>query len=149
MKVKLLLFVIMACSIIWPEFQVRELNYQNQQEVEQVSDLFKDEDIFKMTGGWTKEKISKLLFNYTSEDKDRYGNFFVCCNDSQGVCATLACTFDAKNKSAEIKILGVHKDYRGHGIASQLIQYTQDRCIEQSLLDIGVGVFPQNNAAIQ
>ena len=141
------LFVVLLTSLLYGQLQIRELCYTNSVEVESLSDLFLDEQISKMTGGYTKEYVLAMLDNYTEQDRFEYGTFLVAVDKQSIVSGFLVYTYDLKNTIAEIKMLGVDKKYRGQGIASQLIQLFEKDCLRLCINQALVGVIWQNTQA--
>ena len=131
-------------------FEVRELHYQDKQEVEALSLLFADPEIQAQTGCKTVGWVVKKLDNYTEQDKATYGRYFICKSGAspQKVCGVLIGVYDAAENLAEFKAIAVSKDFRRQGIAQMLLEYAEKVYAASGVKTFIIGVFPDNKAAI-
>ena len=142
-----------SCVIILNNgYVIKELDYQDEQEVSAVANLFDgDKEIQEMTGGKNKACLERILDKYSDSDKLNYGKFFICISsdESKQVCGVLVCKHDIEAKILEYKVLAIHKNYRRQGIASSMMSYVEQIYTELAIEKILVGVFPHNKSGIQ
>jgi len=131
-------------------FEVRELHYNDKQEVEALSLLFEDPEIQAMTGGKTVGWVRKKLDNYIEQDKAIYGRYFICKSSAnpQQICGVLIGLYDAAENLAEYKAIAVRNDFRRQGIAQMLLEYAEKVYAGSGVKTFIIGVFPDNKAAI-
>lgn len=161
LKNKVLLFVVTCVFLtgvcapkqsLNGQFEVRELNYYDTQEIEEVCQLFQDKDISEMTGGKNFDNQMNLLSAYGQDEQQKHGKYFICksIDEIKKVCGIVICTYNLEDGYAEYKAIAVHKDYRRQGIASLIMTHVEKVYIEpMSIKKILIGVFPQNLAAIK
>lgn len=132
-------------------FKIDELNIHDSQQVTDFCNLFANKKIQKMTG-WSvqdAQTLIRLSFLQKSQDfkKDEIYKIYVCKNpDDFKICATLV--HKISGERCEHCILAVHKDYRRHGIASYMMQETENLSCQNNVKVITVAVLSVNKPMI-
>ena len=120
------------------QFIIRQLNYFDQQEVKQVCDIFKDEEIQERahaTPNVINYEIQNTRVVQLTKYKDHPSvwNFIICqtsSNPSQ-VCGMLA--FSKREDTARLMALAVKNEFRRQGIASALLSDFEQNQISSSV----------------
>lgn len=145
-------------------------------EIKQFCELFEDENIQKNTG-WNSDMAALFLDfsqdeNLVEADADQNIQYkiytVIAISDTDEfdnkICGAVVCRFEKglywadehgnynQNNRAnvgEIRILGVHKDFRQQGIATELIKQFEKVSAELGMNHIWMKVFSDNEAMIQ
>lgn len=140
--------IILSNDLLSSKFVIRELNYEDRQEIDELAALFQDDkEIQEMTGGITEKYFESLLVSYQQIDKELLGRIFVC--KDQKICGMVKCNYFAEGTTLKYETLAVNKNYRGHGIASLLMKYAQDQYNDKLLNKASLVVYPYNLAAMR
>ena len=124
------------------QFSIKELNYENEQEVADVCEIFQDEQIQKMTNA-NPDLIKRLITSSPFR-------FLACTTieDPLITCATLGFEDDQKDNTALFLILAVKHDFQQKGIASSLMIHAEQKFIDHSVQQIFMHVDPRNKSAL-
>lgn len=124
-------------------FEVKELNYANAHEVDQVYALLKT-DKYYQTDFWMAATISYLLRQDTSTGIE---GIIVVAKAFNKICGVTCCQlYSDERSSGWIALVLVDQGYRRKSIASSMLQYLQKNCLKQSIKKLQLSV-PENNFA--
>jgi len=132
---------------------IKELDYSNEKDVNEVCDLFKDKHIQDMLDGINQNDIKNILKHYTSNeiDKEASGKFITCttntCNSI--ICGVLIVSQNKIKKTAIYHNIVVNKNYRRRGVASSLMSHAEKNFISPSIQQINLVVLHNNKSAIK
>lgn len=124
-------------------FEVRELNYRDAREVDQVCALLKT-DKYYQADFWMSCTIDYLLRQDTSTGIE--GIIVVAKTiASNKICGVTCCQlYSDERSSGWIELVLVDLQYRRKSIASSMLQYLQKHCLKQSIQKLQLSV-PENN----
>ena len=127
----ILLFLSIASNILHAsqeQFIIRQLNYSDEQEIKQVCDIFKDEEIREKTNYKSSTAmLYTILTNHRATSKILIAQTYE--NPAQ-ICGILEFDQRRKDKKAYLMTLAVKEEFRRRGIASALISDFEQNRIE-------------------
>ncbi|MBP6869499.1 GNAT family N-acetyltransferase [Candidatus Babeliales bacterium] len=122
----------------------KELDPNNHEEIAGICTIFRDPKVQDKTG---IEDYTKME-NYIERELNYARRFILCKTPNNTVSGVLKLKEDFKESVAAYETIAVHKDYRKQGVASALLQTTENHFLAPSICLVHLQVQYNNTKAV-